>query len=209
MATREPDETAGARPTTPSDVVSDHSLMRKVEHGHGDASTEIYLRYAERLMALVSSQISGNLARRVEPEDIVQSVFRTFFRRAGLGQYSVPQGVELWKLLLVIALNKVRATGSFHQAAKRDVRRTTGGESFDRAVETVSGRDELAVRFLQMAIDEVLQGLPEAHRRIIELRIEGHEVNEIAEAVQRSKRSVERELQNFRTRLRSLIDEET
>ena len=43
---------------------------------------------------------------------------------------------------------------------------------------------------------------------MIELRIEGHEVNEIAEAVQRSKRSVERELQNFRKRLRSLIDEE-
>ena len=36
---------------------------------------------------------------------------------------------------------------------------------------------------------------------MIELRIEGHEVNEIAAAVQRSKRSVERVLQDFRQRL--------
>ena len=43
---------------------------------------------------------------------------------------------------------------------------------------------------------------------MIELRIEGHEVNEIAASVQRSKRSVERELQNFRKRLMSLIGEE-
>jgi RNA polymerase sigma-70 factor (ECF subfamily) len=191
----------------PAEGPSDRSLLRRIQHGHGDASTEIYLRYAERLIALVKAQSSGDLARCVEPEDIVQSVFRTFFRRASLGQYSVPDGEEIWKLLLVIALNKVRATGSFHRAAKRDVRRTSGGESFDRALESEAGRDDLALRFLQMAIEDVLRDLPEAHRRMIELRIEGHEVSEIAATVQRSKRSVERELQNFRARLKSLIDE--
>ena len=59
-----------------------------------------------------------------------------------------------------------------------------------------------------MAIEDVLRDLPEAHRKMIELRIEGHEVSEIASAVQRSKRSVERELQNFRAKLKSLIAEE-
>ena len=54
----------------------------------------------------------------------------------------------------------------------------------------------------------MLRELPEAHRRIIEMRIEGHEVNEIATAVQRSKRSVERVLQDFRQRLGSLIHDE-
>ena len=56
-----------------------------------------------------------------------------------------------------------------------------------------------------MVIEELLEDLPEAHRRMIELRIEGHEVNEIAAAVQRSKRSVERVLQDFRQRLDALI----
>jgi RNA polymerase sigma-70 factor, ECF subfamily len=144
----------------------------------------------------------------VDPEDIVQSVFRTFFRRASLGHYTVPDGEEIWKLLLVMALNKVRATGAFHRAAKRDVRRTSGGEAFDRAVESQPGRDEAALNCLRMVINELLEGLPEAHRRMIELRIEGHEVNDIAAAVRRSKRSVERVLQDFRQRLDASIEED-
>jgi RNA polymerase sigma-70 factor (ECF subfamily) len=182
--------------------------MRRLRHGQADASTELYLRYAERLLALASAQSSPDLARRVDPEDIVQSVFRTFFRRANLGHYTVPEGEEIWKLLLVIALNKVRAMGAFHRAAKRDVRRTVGGEAFDRAVESQPGPDEAGLGILRMVVEELLRDLPEAHRKMIELRIEGHEVNDIAATVQRSKRSVERVLQDFRRRLDAMIGED-
>jgi len=168
----------------------------------------LYLRYVERLHALAAAQSSPDLKRRVDPEDIVQSVFRTFFRRAGLGQYTVPAGEEIWRLLLVIALNKVRASGAFHRAAKRDVRRTAGGASFDRAVEAEPARDVAALDTLRMVVDEQLREMPESHRRIIELRIEGHEVTEIAAAVLRSKRFVERVLQDFRQRLDALIHDE-
>ena len=100
------------------------------------------------------------MAQRVDPEDIVQSVFRTFFRRATLGQYTVPEGEELWKLLLVIALNKVRATGSYHRAAKRDLRRTATGVAYDSAAEVQPGKDEAALNFLQMVIDDLMRDLP-------------------------------------------------
>jgi RNA polymerase sigma-70 factor (ECF subfamily) len=208
MVTHEPDEPARAPETPAQSTASDRSLLRRLQLGQADASTALYLRYAERLLALAAAQSSPDLARRVDPEDIVQSVFRTFFRRASLGHYTVPDGEELWKLLLVIALNKVRATGAFHRAAKRDVRRTSGGEAFDRAVESQSGPDEDALNFLRLVVEELLQGLPEVHRRMVELRIEGHEVNDIAAAVQRSKRSVERVLQDFRQRLDALIGED-
>jgi RNA polymerase sigma-70 factor, ECF subfamily len=194
-------------PSSPGDV-SDRTLLRRFQQGQADASTELYIRYAQRLMAVAAAQTSSDLAQRVDPEDIVQSVFRTFFRRATLGQYTVPEGEELWKLLLVIALNKIRATGAFHRAEKRDVKRTSGGESYELALQSESGRDETALSLLRMVVEELLQDLPEAHRKIIELRIEGHEVNEIATAVQRSKRSVERELQEFRQRLQALIAED-
>ena len=75
----------------------------------------------------------------VDAEEIVQSVFRTFFRRAAHGHYSVPDGEEMWKLLLVIALNKVRAAGAYHRAAKRDMRQTVGGEAFERATGVGAG----------------------------------------------------------------------
>jgi RNA polymerase sigma-70 factor (ECF subfamily) len=188
--------------------VSDRSLLRRFQRGQADASTELYLRYAERLRRLAAAQSSADLARRVDPEDIVQSVFRTFFRRAAQGHYTVPEGEEMWKLLLVIALNKVRAAGAFHRAAKRDVRHTVGGEAFELALESRPGQDEAALTVLRLVVEDLLAGLPEPHRRMIELRIEGHEVAEIAELVRRSKRSVERVIQGFCSHLNALIRED-
>jgi DNA-directed RNA polymerase specialized sigma24 family protein len=45
----------------------------------------------------------------------------------------------------------------------------------------------------------------EVNRQIITQRIEGYEVSEIAANVNRSKRTVERVLQDFRTRLAKMI----
>src|SRR5262249_43983197 len=201
------------QPETPEDapspgVASDGSLLRRFQGGHQGASTELYLRYAQRVHALIVAQSSKDLARRVNAEEIVQSVFRTFFRRAAQGHYSVPDGEEMWKLLLVIALNKVRAAGAFHRAAKRDVRKTVGGEAFERAIESQHAGDENALAVLRMVIEELMEGLPAANKRMIELRIEGYEVAEITERVRRSKRTVERVLQGFRNRLEGLIHED-
>ena len=57
---------------------------------------------------------------RVDDSDIVQSVFRRFFIAARRGDYDIPQGEDLWNLLLVIALNKIRNAVEFEQSAKRD-----------------------------------------------------------------------------------------
>ncbi len=187
---------------------SDGSLLRRFQGGQHDASKELYLRYAGRLHALVVRQSSRDLARRVDAEEIVQSIFRTFFRRAAHGHYNVPEGEEMWKLLLVIALNKVRAAGAYHRASKRDVRQTVGGEAFERAMESEQGRNEGALIVLRMVIEELMGGMPAANRRMIELRIEGFEVAEISEKVQRSMRTVERVLQGFRHRLEGLIRED-
>src|SRR5215210_7226124 len=169
----------------PDEGPSDHSLLRRFRRGQDDGPTLLYLRYAERLRALAARQMAQGLAARVDSEDIVQSVFRTFFRRAAEGQYDVPEGEEIWKLLLVIALNKVRAVGAYHRAARRDVRQTAGGESYERALDAESGHDEEALAVLRLVVDEVLDALPPGHRSIIELRIEGHEVAEIAGKVRR------------------------
>src|SRR5262249_59874413 len=123
MTVHDPGEQAASEPAAPSD----HSLLRRYRGGQADAATQLYLRYAERLRALAAGQCAPDLAPRIDPEDIVQSVFRTFFRRAAGAEYEVPEGEELWKLFLVIALHKIRSTATFHRAAKRDVRITTLG----------------------------------------------------------------------------------
>src|SRR5438552_7748541 len=102
MADEEP-----ARPGPDPPPATDASLLRRFRSGEDDAATELYRRYAARLLDLAAAKASPDLKRRVDPEDIVQSVFRTFFRRAALGEYEVPDGDELWKLFLVIGLNKI------------------------------------------------------------------------------------------------------
>jgi RNA polymerase sigma-70 factor (ECF subfamily) len=208
MRPSDPDGTVPSNDASRGEGSSDESLLRRFQRGDADASTELYLRYADRLRALAESQSSPALARRVGPEEIVQSVFRTFFRRAAQGEYAIPDGEELWKLLLVIALNKVRAHGAYHRAAKRDVRKTEAGAPFDHAIEARADRDENALTVLRMVVEEFLENLPPAHHRMVELRIEGYEVAEIAATVERSKRSVERVLQDFRAKLGAEINED-
>jgi RNA polymerase sigma factor (sigma-70 family) len=188
----------------PPEQPSDGSLLRQFKRGDGDAATLLYFRYAEQLLSLTSAQLGRDLSRRVDPEDVVQSVFRTFFRRAERGQFEVPQGEDVWRLFLVIALNKIRNLAAFHRAARRDVRRTQDSEA---ATENAPQAPD-ALDTLRLVIEELLTDLPPSNRQAIELRIEGHEVAEIAQRIGRSKRSVERILQEFRARLEGILNED-
>ena len=190
----------------PADI-SDRSLLRRVRTGSDDAATEIYLRYADRLLALARANTSADLSPRVDAEDIVQSVFRTFFRRVSKGNYDVPDGEELWKLFLVMGLNKIRTVGAYHRAAKRDVRLASGATEFENRANASDG-DEASLNMLKMVIDELLADLTPAQRDIINMRIEGHEVKQIADRMGRSKRSVERILQGFRETLSTQIHQD-
>ena len=44
---------------------SDRSLLVRLRGGQQDAATELYLRYAHRLLALVRARCSDQLARRL------------------------------------------------------------------------------------------------------------------------------------------------
>lgn len=190
-----------------AEKASDRSLLVELHRGEEDAATQLYLRYADRLKSLAARQTAGDLRTRIDPEDIVQSVFRTFFRRAVEGHYQVPEGEELWKLFLVIALNKIRRTGAWHHAAKRDSRTTLGTENLHEVGEQATGQDETSLNVLQIVIEETLSTMPNTTREIVKLRIAGHEVSEIAGMVSRSKRSVERVLQDFRAKLGESLTE--
>jgi RNA polymerase sigma-70 factor (ECF subfamily) len=200
----QPGEERLGDPLLPVEGASDHSLLQRYQHGSQDAAREIYSRYARRLRALIKAQCSAALARRVEVEDIVQSVFGSFFRKASQAYYDVPAGEELWKLFLVIALNKVREKGTFHRAAKRDVRRTRGSDSLEDVADAgLAQGDEAA--FLRVVIEDALEPFPPQARQIVLLRIEGYQIGEIAEKTGRAKRTVERTLQTAREQLAALF----
>jgi RNA polymerase sigma-70 factor (ECF subfamily) len=186
---------------------SDGSLLRRFQAGSDQAATDLYLRYARRIQRLAESSCRGDLGRRLDAEDVVQSVFSSFFRRARDGDYEAPDGQELWGLLLVMALNKIRARGNFHRAACRDVRATQPGDCLEDTVADTR-HDDLAMASLRLSVEEALEAQPETNRRIARLRIDGFEVDEIAARVGRSRRTVERVLQELRRQLREALTTE-
>lgn len=185
--------------------ISDGSLLRRYKSGDQAAATRLYLKYAHRLHGLAVAQTGQDLKTRIEPEDIVQSVFRTFFRRAKDGHYQVPDGEELWKLFLVIGLHKIRDAASYHRAEKRNVQKTLSLSDNDQDF-AATAPDQLAENTLQIVIDELLQSLNSSQKEIIMLRLEGMTVDDIAESTQRSRRTVERTLQKFRELLQQQLD---
>jgi RNA polymerase sigma-70 factor (ECF subfamily) len=195
-------------PEEQSTPPSDRTLLTRYRRGDGDAATELYLRYAERLRFLVQAKSSSQLQREVDAQDMIQSVFRTFFRRAADGQYDLPEGDELWRLLLVIGLNKIRSLATYHQAEKRDIQKTVIGEGAEAALLQHSDSDGNALAVLKLTIDELLSMMPVEYREIVDLRIAGYGVSEIAEKSGRAKRSVERILQEFRQKLDGLIHDD-
>jgi RNA polymerase sigma-70 factor (ECF subfamily) len=186
-------------------LASDHSLLRRFRSGSQDAATALYLRYVHRLKALVRARCSGELARRADPDDIVQSVFRRFFQKVCKGDYDVPEGEELWGLLLVIALNKIRSEETYHRSGKRDVRLTRSGGEAVNWLEERSDRDETALRVLELTIADVMARLQPHQQAMVELRVQGHDIAEIASKLGRSKRTVERNLQLVRGKLQALL----
>jgi RNA polymerase sigma-70 factor (ECF subfamily) len=184
---------------------SDRTLLARYRGGSQDAATQLYLRYAGRLRGLARAQMGPTLAGRVDLDDVVQSVFGSFFRRAGDGHYDVPDGAELWGLFLVLALHKIRGQAAFHAAARRDAGRTVPLAAGPGSPEPADGGEGAARAFLDLAVAEALDRLTPAHRRVVELRVEGFEVADIAARTGRSRRSTERLLQEARARLRDLL----
>lgn len=188
----------------PLEAHSDHALLERYRHGSEDAATQLYLRYAARLRGLARAQLTPALLARVDVDDIVQSVFGSFFRRARQGYYDVPAGEELWRLFLVMALHKIRGQAAFHRAAKRDVGRSVSDGELSEQRD-----DGAALAFLQMVIDEALAQLAPLQREMVELRVAGHTVDEIAQQTGRARRSVERLLQEARRKLGELLGAES
>lgn len=184
----------------------DLALIQRLRVGEEDAATALYLRYADRILNLANYQTSKALSYKVGAEDIVQTVFRTFFRRASNGEYQAVEGDALWKLLLVIALNKIRKKADYYHAQKRDVRRDISLDFRPGEVQAKQASDEIAVSILHMTISDLASYLPVKYRRIIQLRIDGHEVQQIAEQAGCAKRTVERVLQEFRQRLQQSLE---
>ena len=60
-------------------------LMRRLRSGEDAAAREVFERYTRQLVGLARRRLDERLAGKVDPEDVVQSAFKSFFVRQARG----------------------------------------------------------------------------------------------------------------------------
>jgi RNA polymerase sigma-70 factor (ECF subfamily) len=183
--------------TWPMSDADSAELLTRWRAGDQRAAELLFQRYVERLLAVARTRLPERLGRRLDPEDVVQSAFRSFFVGARDGRYLLQRSGDLWRLLVAITLHKLKHQVEHHTAAKRAVGREAGEEGAvgPLGVPVVAlATDPSPEQVLALAeeLDQIFQPLDPLERRMLELRLNGHTLTEIADATQRSERTVRR-----------------
>lgn len=184
------------------DPDSPTNLVERHRQGDQKASAELFTRFAAQLAHLAEQHLSRKLAGRVEGEDVVQSAFRTFFRRATAGEFRIDNSDQLWGLLVTITVRKARAQGRRHTAAVRDVSAESPAAAGDATLGLADhepGPEEAVI--LMDEIESLLKNLPLLYSQILELRLQGHSATDVAGQLGVSRRTVYRALELLGQRL--------
>ncbi len=197
----------GKRRTQMSETEDSKSLAELSRNGDKEAARKIVDLYLDRLLALARRYLSIRMARRIDPEDIVQSAFRTFFSGLKTGQFHIAEQDDLCKLLMRITVYKTLRQVGYHQAAKRDPSMEAGNTTPDQdRVKDLLDRTpppETAVAFVDQ-LEHFLSRLQPEERLIIELRLQGYSNDEIAQKMG----SYDRKIRRIIERIRGLAEQE-
>lgn len=158
--------------------------------------TDVVRQYSQRLIAFARTRLPDDLVRRVDPEDVVQSAYRSFFRRLKQGEIEFDGEHDVWQLLATITYCKTQNLVKHHHRQKRDARRDEPTSVSDGLQDRVPGPEDIAMFY--ESLEKLLGGLPVHYREFVLLRLEGYSIEEIAQRVQRSQRTVLRVLSRVR-----------
>ena len=215
--------------------MSQNEPRRQPLHERAAAGTEsvawdLDRQFRDRLCELVDREMNQIYKRRQDPEDVVQSVFVSFYRRAANGEYRFEHTGALWNLLKTIARNKLRKRIEKDNAKKRDVHKEKLAEMelipgknvtevqahlIGEALEmALKGMGSPASEILRMTvygytvaeiIEEVLSGLASPYPEILSKRLQGKSEREIADDIGSTREAVRYKLNRIRERLSKML----
>lgn len=178
-------------------------LLARYSDGDESAATEMFRRYVERLTLLARSRMSPKLAARIDPEDVVMSAYRSFFVGARRGQFSLRRSGDLWRLLVSITLHKLYRGAKRHTAEMRSVDLERHIPQGLDVTGTALSREPTPDEAVALAdeLEAVMSQLDSFAQRVLELRLQGERLAEIAADTGRSERSVRRSMETIRRQL--------
>lgn len=187
-------------------------LKQRLESGDDEAAAILFDRYARRLIGLARRRLDERVRPKTDAEDVVQSVFRTFCRRAAERPFDLDGPDGLWALLVEITLRKCGRWNRHFRTRKRDVRREQAppplsdsdcdNEPLDAAA---PGPEDEAV--LREMVEALLRGLDDRARTVCEMRLQGYEIEEIAADLKCSTATINRKIRNIKDRMKQLWPE--
>lgn len=192
--------------------MSDESFLDvkvRLSSGDGEAARKIFERYSGRLVALARSRMTPRLREKVDPEDVAQSVFKSFFTRQNEGQVELINWDSLWGLLALFTIRKCARRAEHYQAERRDMgREVSVSAGTDNSVAgwqpTSSEPTAEEAAALSETVAQVMSSLSEREREMLTQCLQGHTPEEVADSVSCSARTVRRLLQRVRDQLADL-----
>jgi RNA polymerase sigma-70 factor (ECF subfamily) len=177
-------------------------VRAQLEKGDEAGARELFDRFARLLIARARQRMAPRVQQKVDPEDIVQSAFKSFFRRQADGKFTFENWESLWGLLLQITIRKCNRWSERLAAQRRNV----GAESPLSADDASDRRDDpaghepapLEVAILTETLDALKTRLDPIEWDILTLRLDENSVPEISRMVSRSERTVARTLRRVR-----------
>lgn len=165
------------------------------------AAQELFDRFTHRLIGLAVRHLDPGLRPKVDPEDVVQSAYKSFFRRYGAGSLDVVNWDSLWGLLTLITVRKCADRAAYHRAECRDAAREVSaaaevsGEPFGREP------SPLEATVLSETVAHLYASIDADDRPILELSLQGYTTREIGERLGRAERTVRLLREGIRHRL--------
>ena len=184
-------------------------LMARLRAGQDDAATQVFSHFASRLIALARRRLGPQLRQKEDPEDVLQSVFRSFFLRNAEGEFGEFESWDnLWAMLVVLTLRKCgRRIDHFH-AASRDVEREVGDpvllDPSDSGLGLRAADPTPAeAAMLTETVEQLMNSLSGRHRQILALSLQGYAPPEISAQLGCTERTVYRVLEGVKDWLES------
>jgi len=186
-------------------------LMAGLRAGDKGAASEVFNRFVQRLIALARSRLDAHVRQKEDPEDVVQSVFRSFFNRQADGQFEIESWDSLWAMLSLITLRKCGNRIEYFRAARRDVKAElrVDESTESRAAWQAVARDPTPSQAAALAetVEEVMRGFEDWEREVFSLRLQEYTIPEISDRVGRAERTVRRALDRIKNRVRRMEEE--
>jgi len=178
-------------------------LMIRLNQGDQGAAARVFQRFTNRLVGLARLHLDSRVRQKVDPEDVLQSVYRSFFVRQAQGEFTFEGWEGLWALLAVLTVRKCGRVTRYYHTDGRNIAAEIAPRTGDADALPWEGMDKgpmpSEVVMLTDLVERLLVSLDTRDRTIVSLALQGYSAAEIVQETRTPQRTVYRVLEHVKT----------